>query len=171
MNVVLWNKPPVGRCTGYIAFSDLSQSEHSACVPSCYSVAKLSLFVTPWTVALQALLFMGILLARILEWAAMPSSRRSSQPRDQTRVSLIAGGFCTIWATRKTSQENGQAESSSQSDVHSTFCLKCHPLIESPTLFCLDLSNFPSLPVPCPQRVSLHSFQPILPTAENITKK
>ena len=101
----------------------------------------------------------------------MPSSRRSSEPRDWTRVSLIAGGFFTIWATRKTSQENGQAESSSQSDVHSTFCLKCHPLIESPTLFCLDLSKFSSLPAPCPQRVSLHSFQPILPTAENVTKK
>ena len=42
----------------------------------------------------------GILQARILEWAAMPSSRGSSQPRDQTQVSLIAGGFFTIWATR-----------------------------------------------------------------------
>ena len=101
----------------------------------------------------------------------MPSSRRSSQARDQTRVSLIAAGFFTIWATRRTSQENGQSESSSQSDVYSTFCLKRHPLIESPTLFCLDLSKFPSLPAPCPQRVSLHSFQPILPTAENVTKK
>ena len=28
----------------------------------------------------------GILQARILEWVAMPSSRRSSQPRDQTQV-------------------------------------------------------------------------------------
>ena len=31
------------------------------------------LFVTPWTVALQAPLSMGILQARILEWVAMPS--------------------------------------------------------------------------------------------------
>ena len=129
------------------------QNEHCACVLSCYSAAKLCLFVTPWTVALQALLFLGILLARIiLEWVARPSSRRSSQPRDWTRVSLIAGGFLTIWATRKTSQENGQAESSSQSDVYSTFCLKCHPLMESPSLFCLDLPNFPSLPAPAPRR-------------------
>ena len=148
------------------------QHEHCACVLSCYSAAKLCLFVTPWTVALQALLFLGILLARIiLEWVARPSSRRSSQPRDRTGVSFIAGGFFTIWATRKTSQENGQAESSSQSDVYSTFCLKCHPLMESPSLFCLDLSNFPSLPAPCPQKDSLHSFQPMLPTAENATKK
>ena len=44
---------------------------------------------------------MGILQAKILEWVAMPSSRGSSQPRDQTQVSHIAGGFFTIWATRE----------------------------------------------------------------------
>ena len=33
----------------------------------------------------------GILQARILEWVARPSSRGSSQPRDQTCVSCIAG--------------------------------------------------------------------------------
>ena len=44
---------------------------------------------------------MGILQARTLEWVATPSSRVSSQPRDQTQVSHIAGGFFTIWATRK----------------------------------------------------------------------
>ena len=38
----------------------------------------------PWTVARQALLSMGILQARTLEWVAMPSFRGSSQPRDQT---------------------------------------------------------------------------------------
>ena len=31
--------------------------------------------------------------ARILEWIAIFFSRRSSQPRDQTHVSCIAGGF------------------------------------------------------------------------------
>ena len=31
-----------------------------------------------------------ILQARILEWTALPSSRRSSRPRDQTHVSYIA---------------------------------------------------------------------------------
>ena len=29
----------------------------------------------------------------------MPSSRGSSQPRDQTQVSRIAGGFFTVWVT------------------------------------------------------------------------
>ena len=40
----------------------------------------------------------GILQARILEWVASPISRGSSQPRDQTQVSGIAGGFFTSWA-------------------------------------------------------------------------
>ena len=40
----------------------------------------------------------GILQARILEWVAFPFSRGSSQPRDRTQVSHIAGGFFTSWA-------------------------------------------------------------------------
>ena len=43
----------------------------------------------------------GILQARILEWVAFPFSRGSSQPRDWTQVSLIAGGLFTSWATRE----------------------------------------------------------------------
>ena len=53
---------------------------------------------TPWTVAYQTPLSMGILQARILEWVAMPSSRGSSQLRDQTQVSYfscIAGRLFT----------------------------------------------------------------------------
>ena len=42
----------------------------------------------------------GILQARILEWVAMPFSRRSSHPRDWTWVSYIADRFFTIWATK-----------------------------------------------------------------------
>ena len=43
----------------------------------------------------------GILQARILQWVAFPFSRLSSQPRDWTQVSCIAGGFFTSWATRE----------------------------------------------------------------------
>ena len=43
----------------------------------------------------------GILQARILEWVAVPFSRRSSQPRDRTQVSHTAGRFFTSWATRE----------------------------------------------------------------------
>ena len=39
---------------------------------------------------------LGILQARILEWVAMPSSRGSSQPRNQTQVSHTVGRFFTI---------------------------------------------------------------------------
>ena len=48
----------------------------------------------------------GILQARILEWAAVPFSRGSSQPRDWTQVLRIAGGFFTVWATREAMESN-----------------------------------------------------------------
>ena len=38
---------------------------------------------------------------RILEWVAYPFSRRSSRPRNRTRVSCTAGRFFTNWATRE----------------------------------------------------------------------
>ena len=37
---------------------------------------------------------------RILEWVAYPFFRGSSQPRNWTRVSCIAGGFFTNWVIR-----------------------------------------------------------------------
>ena len=43
----------------------------------------------------------GILQASILEWVATLFSRGSSQPKDWTLVSYIAGGFFTVWATRE----------------------------------------------------------------------
>ena len=43
----------------------------------------------------------GILHARILEWAATPSSRGLSQLRDRTHVSYIVSRFFTVWATRE----------------------------------------------------------------------
>ena len=44
----------------------------------------------------------GILQARILEWVAFPCSRGSSQSRNWTGISCIAGGFVTNWAIRET---------------------------------------------------------------------
>ena len=72
------------------------------CVVHCaQSLSCVQLFVTPWSVAHQAPLSMGIFQARILEWVAMSSSRGPFQPRDQTQVSHIAGRFFTISATRE----------------------------------------------------------------------
>ena len=51
--------------------------------------SHVRLFMTLWSVALQASL-------AILEWVAMPSFRESSQPRDLTQVSCIAGELFTI---------------------------------------------------------------------------
>ena len=51
----------------------------------------------------------GILQARILEWVAFPFSRGSSQPRDQSQVSRIAGRFFTSWATREALAPDHQA--------------------------------------------------------------
>ena len=43
----------------------------------------------------------GILQVRTLEWVAVPFSRGSSQPRNQTQVSPTAGRFFTSWTTRE----------------------------------------------------------------------
>ena len=52
------------------------------CDPLGYSLAGSSLW--------------GISQARILEWVAISCSRESSQPRDGTQVSCVAGGLFTI---------------------------------------------------------------------------
>ena len=54
------------------------------------------IFVTPMDYRVH-----GILQVRILEWVNIPFSRGSSQSRDETQVSHIAGRFFTSWATRK----------------------------------------------------------------------
>ena len=43
----------------------------------------------------------GILQARILERVAVSFTRGSSQPRDQTQISHVAGRFFTSGATRE----------------------------------------------------------------------
>ena len=51
-------------------------------------LSHVQLFATPWTIACQAPLSMGILQGRMLRWVAMPSSRGSSWLRDSTLYSL-----------------------------------------------------------------------------------
>ena len=55
------------------------------------TLSCVQLFANPWAAACLALLSIGIIQARKVEWAAIPSSRGSTQPRDQIRVSSIAG--------------------------------------------------------------------------------
>ena len=67
----------------------------------------------------------GILQARTLEWVALPFSRGSSQPRDRTQISCIAGGFFTSWATREAleTKENLQQIGVAYSNASSTKCV------------------------------------------------
>ena len=65
------------------------------------SLSSVQLFETPWTVAHQAPLSVGILQVSILECIVRPASRSSCQPRYQIQVSHTAGRFFTSWATRE----------------------------------------------------------------------
>ena len=65
----------------------------------------------------------GILQARILEWVAFPFSRGSSQPRDHTQVSRIAGRFFTKWATREALRGEGGRRIKSQILLSLWFCI------------------------------------------------
>ena len=59
--------------------------------------------LTPWPMACspRGSFVHRILQERTLEWVATSFSRGSSQPRDQTQVSHLAGRLFTVWATRE----------------------------------------------------------------------
>ena len=67
--------------------SEVAQSRPTLCDPMDCSLPGFSIH--------------GILQARILEWVAISFSRRSSWPRDWTRIFRIAGRCFTVWATRE----------------------------------------------------------------------
>ena len=73
---------------------------HKNCFLSDYSLCLVAqsclTLCDPMDCSLPGSSVRGILQARILQWVAIPSSRASSQPRDRTQFSLIAGGFFTV---------------------------------------------------------------------------
>ena len=71
------------------------------CECVCLDAQPCPTLPDPCTVACQAPHVHGISQERLLEGVAMPSSRGSSQPRDQTHVSCIAGVFFMVWATKE----------------------------------------------------------------------
>ena len=75
------------------------QGNPQGSISSVQSLSCVRLFATPWDYTVH-----GTLQARIPEWIAIPFSRGSSQSRDRTQVSCIAGGFFTSWATRETQE-------------------------------------------------------------------
>ena len=104
----------------------------------------------------------GIFQARILEWVAFPFSKGSSQPRDQTQVSRIVGGFSTSWATREAQEywEYGSNWESNWGLLHCRWMLyqlnyQGSPCFIRVVYICQCYSEFippsPSLPVLCPQ--------------------
>ena len=84
-----WSNSYEGRFSSqaeFVVHAQSLQSSWTLCNPMDYSLPGSSDCV--------------ILPARILKWVFMPSSKGSSWPSDQTRVSCIAGGFfttCTTW--------------------------------------------------------------------------
>ena len=77
----------------------LSPLSMMLCVCVCvWSHSVVSDSATPWTPGSS---LHGILQSRILEWIAISFSKGSSQPRDWTRVSCIAGRRFILWATRE----------------------------------------------------------------------
>ena len=95
----------------------------------------------------------GIFQARIPEWVTIPFSRRSSQPKDRTRVSPTAGRFFTIWATREAQRHNSNpgkiAVISHYPNTHSGLWEHCHEQKEAKATF------YPSLSVSLSQHQSL----------------
>ena len=80
----------------------LYQFSFSKCSPVCVCVLVIESCLTllhPMDCSLPDSSVHGILQARILEWVAIPFSRRFSWSRDQTQVSCTAGRFFTVWST------------------------------------------------------------------------
>ena len=72
---------------------------NQGCVSMCVLLAQLCLTLcNPMDCSPPGSPVPGTLQARIMEWVAISLS---SQPRDGTRVSRIAGRFFTSWATRE----------------------------------------------------------------------
>ena len=71
---------------------DISESE---VVQSCLT------FCDTMDCSLSGFSIHGIFQARVLKWVAISFSSGSSWPRDQTRVSCMAGRRFTLWAARE----------------------------------------------------------------------
>ena len=98
-----WGSYVTFNCSFFFFFSFFSSSakEMGACILSPLTCIWLC---DPMDCSPPGSSVHGILWARILEWAAMPSSRGSSPPRNWTRVSCgscIAGGFFITEPSRK----------------------------------------------------------------------
>ena len=77
---------------------------HSFCILVRKKVKSLKSCLTlcdPMDCSLSGFYVHGIFQARILGWFAISFSRRSSWPRDWTRISLSVSRCFTVWGTRE----------------------------------------------------------------------
>ena len=92
------------------------------CVCVCVLVAQLCLTLCdPMDYNPLGSSVHGVLQAWILEWVAIPFSSRSSQPRDWTHLSHIAGRLFTIWATREAPLSDTKCLTQTDPDVMRTW--------------------------------------------------
>ena len=87
------NSSDLAYSTGIRKLSNFTPLTNSLLKWKRKSLSHVQLFATPWLYSPWK--------ARILEWVAFPFSRGSSQSRDWTQVSCIAGQFFTSWAARE----------------------------------------------------------------------
>ena len=78
------------KCSWFTMLCEFQVYSKVMCVCVCTLMCSLSHVHSPWDpVGPTKFLICGISQARILEWAAISSSRESSQPRGWTQVSCI----------------------------------------------------------------------------------
>ena len=87
-SLALCPKPAHSRCLGSACGKPIANMHAQSCTTLYH----------PMDCCLPGSSIHGILQARILEWLALPYSKDSSWPRDQTCISCAAGGFLTHWA-------------------------------------------------------------------------
>ena len=83
----------------YLLIRALKQKWTSEVAQSCPTLCN------PMGCSLPGSSIHGIFQAKVLEWLAISFSRGSSQPRDWTQVSHIAGRCFTVWATKEARNE------------------------------------------------------------------
>ena len=100
---------PASNCYKYAFPYFFSSITTGTCCLGCICAQLLQLHLTlcdPVNCSLPGYSVHRILQAKILEWVAMPFSRGSSWPRDQTCISCIAGRFFITESLRKDNWAN-----------------------------------------------------------------
>ena len=131
-------------------FSLVVRIDKILCVLSHFT--RVQLFQPYGLCSLPASSVHGLLQARIQEWDAMPSSRGSSWPRDQTRTSCasqLAGRFFTAEPPRKPILSTRHAETGKTQSLPlwSLYILLGYLHINKSGMKWLQIQNFSSL---CP---------------------